>query len=171
MVKQIEIISNSSFRNAQDRINDFLKTHPEAKILGLHPKSLADGAGIVAVLSYTGTLKPYQVLEADLGASTKELLKQKDALTESRKIASGYQLDSQKAKDALIRAKDEINSLRKALKKESPTEDKLDEYDFAIEKISQAWIDQYEEATGSKAIWKGEVTKGFKHYAKSNLIK
>lgn len=171
MVNQIEIISDSSFTGAKDRINDFLKTHPEAKILGLHPRSLADGTGIVAVISYTGTLKPYQTLESEVETSTKELLKQKDALTASMKIAEGYQLNAEKAKDALIRAKDEINSLRNALKKESPTEDKLEEYDFAIEKISQDWIDQYEEATGSKAIWKGEVTKGFKHFAKSNLIK
>ena len=171
MVKQIEIISDTSFTGAKDRINDFFKTYPEAKILGLHPRSLADGTGIVAVISYTGTLKPYQVLTQDLEKSTAELTKQKDALTASLELAKQYQLDAQKAKDALIRAKDEIKSLRKALKKESPTEDKLDEYDFAIEKISQEWIDTYEEATGSKAIWKGEVTKGFRQFAKSNLIK
>ena len=170
-MRQIKVLSYNSLIRFEEEMNAFLKTYPEAKILGIHPKSMADGTGLIAVLSFVGDIVPYQTLVSDLDKSTEALVKQKDALSEALRIGGEYQVDAQKAANELKKAQDEIKSLRKALKQESPTEDKLDEYDFEVDKIPQEWIDEYEEKTGSKAIWKNEVTKGFKQFAKSNLIK
>lgn len=173
MVKQIRVIGRNNLQVFEDEVNDFLKAFPEAQILAIHPKQM-DAKGLIAVISYTGELKPYKAIVAELDQTTLKSDKLETSLNESLKMVENYQLDSKKDKKALIQAKAEIEDLRNALKAASePLEDKLDDYDFDPIKLKathQDWINAYEEETGRKAIHRGETTKGFKQYIRSEYL-
>lgn len=170
MVKQIKIIHNNSYDRFEDIINDFLKSHPDGQILGAHPKSLADGSGFVAIVTYSKDMKPYQELLGEAKISNEKIVNLQSILKETQDRAAQYQTDSVEANKKLRNALDENKALKTALENANPTENKLEEFIFSEENIKDEWIISYEEKTGQKAFWKGEYTKGFKRYVESEEL-
>ena len=68
--------------------------------------------------------------------------------------------------------KDEILTEQKDLSKTLGEAKKdLNDNIEQLEKIDQDWIDEYKNETGRNAIWRGEITKGFKDFCREVLGK
>ncbi|GAG35347.1 unnamed protein product, partial [marine sediment metagenome] len=82
--------------------------------------------------------------------------------------------EKQKALEAAEKAKKarllkEVEEAKQAAIEAQQTLNKsFENYVDAIDDVPPAWIHAYEEATGKKAIWRGEITQGFKAYIEDN---
>lgn len=170
MSRQIKIISHNSFEAMENDVNDFLQTYPEARILGIHPKQM-DAKGLVAVISYSGDLKPYQQLLNDIEGLKRREKQLEVSLQENLGQVEHYQQIAQKAQNEAAKFRDENAKLRKVLEESNKIEDEIEKFDFDPDNLLEHhsdWIEAYEDETGRKAIHRGVATKGFKQYVKSN---
>lgn len=108
---------------------------------------------------------------------SKELLKENQELnTQLENERKQADEERKKAEEELAKARRERDKLLKeieeakqdAIKAQQTLTKKFEDYVNAIEDIPADWVNAYEEATGKKAIWHGEITNGFKEFIEKN---